>query len=355
MAQYSHDVFKDLLQRNVCFRIRKEEDIVEITPILSYVLSLQGKEATSIRKGYKVRRITSNPIHRRFQKESSILSFLVTQHFMEKDAFELLDIQERYHTYEEYLDAIQFDSLSMEGLLDYYHDATMFSLTTPYQDEYSNEHPYGIYSISPNDAKRAYQNVQQEGLSQLAQYYEMFTEEEKQSLPPYEQLLQTIEEETREHWDRVVHQLLPPEDSPFIHDQMMMGKTRFHKPQALWHFYHHYSMMVSTYQVALEAMQQNTMKKDLHAIFLNPLYAPLKTSLIKTEITFSWHCTTSSQLSIVYYFAWNDATKHWLQQFKNDYELRTTEDLAFYRNDTLLFSSCTHEGFHVDCRDMAKI
>jgi len=73
MAHYSLDVFKDLLQRNVCFRIRKEEDIVEITPTLSYVLSLQEKEATSLRKGYKVRRTTSNPIHRRFQKESSIL------------------------------------------------------------------------------------------------------------------------------------------------------------------------------------------------------------------------------------------------------------------------------------------
>lgn len=350
MPHYPLRVFKDLLQRNVSFRIQKGEDIIEITPILSYVLSLQEKEAISKREGYKVRRTTSNPIHRRFQKESSILAFLVAQHFMEEEAFELLDIQEHYRSYEDYLETIQFDALSMEGLLNRYHEATMFSLTSPYQDEYSNEHPYGIYYVSPEDAKRAYHIVQQEGLSQLARYYERFTEEEKQSLPPYEQLLQSIEEETIEHWDRVVHQRLPLDDSPFIHDQMMMGKTRFHKPQALWHFYHHYSMMVSTYQVVLNAMQQNTKKKDLHAIFLDPLYAPLKTSLIKTEMTFSWHCTTSSQLSIVYYFVLNEATKEWLKQFNNDYELRTMEDLAFYRDESLLFSSCTHEGFHVDCR-----
>ena len=43
-----------------------------------------------------------------------------------------------------------------------------------------------------------------------------------------------------------------------------------------------------------------------------------------------------------------EETKKWLLQFDTDYDIDPFEDLAFYKENTLLFSSCTHEGYHED-------
>lgn len=53
----------------------------------------------------------------------------------------------------------------------------------------------------------------------------------------------------------------------------------------------------------------------------------------------------------MFYFALNEQTTAWLAQFEHDYQFTKLEDLAFYKGDKLLFSSCTHEGFHNDCLD----
>lgn len=66
-------------------------------------------------------------------------------------------------------------------------------------------------------------------------------------------------------------------------------------------------------------------------------------------MSFSWHCTMGP-LAKVHRFRLNDKTKKWLKQFKSDYDLEGLEDLALYKGDELLFSSCTHEVFHNDCR-----
>lgn len=74
----------------------------------------------------------------------------------------------------------------------------------------------------------------------------------------------------------------------------------------------------------------------------------LRDNLIKYEISFQNHCTTSGCLMINYYFKLNGETKELLRNYKNDFEIdiNSLEDLALYKDDELKFSSCTHEGFN---------
>ena len=48
-----------------------------------------------------------------------------------------------------------------------------------------------------------------------------------------------------------------------------------------------------------------------------------------------------------YYFDLNDETKKFLLKFKNDFKIKgNLYDLAFYKNNELIFSSCTHEQYN---------
>lgn len=76
---------------------------------------------------------------------------------------------------------------------------------------------------------------------------------------------------------------------------------------------------------------------------------PLINAVISIKQTFSWHCTTSSEAASVLKFKLTDGARQWLLAHNNDYDLGKFEDLALYDGDRLLFSSCTHEHFHVDC------
>ena len=49
---------------------------------------------------------------------------------------------------------------------------------------------------------------------------------------------------------------------------------------------------------------------------------------------------------INYYFVLNDATKKYLLKFKDDFNMDELEDLTLYKDDQVLFYSCTHEKFN---------
>ena len=89
-------------------------------------------------------------------------------------------------------------------------------------------------------------------------------------------------------------------------------------------------------------------KKDLFNDLRTEENEVLYENLIKKEIGFSNHCTETGSLLLTYYFKLNNQTKAWLSQFKTDYDLNGLEDLAFYKNGKIMFSSCTHERFHTD-------
>ncbi len=77
-------------------------------------------------------------------------------------------------------------------------------------------------------------------------------------------------------------------------------------------------------------------------------FLALKPYVISVTGSNSWHCTTTGGFYKIFRFRLTEETKIWLLQYKTDYDLVDLEDLAFYKGEKLLFSSCTHEGFHCD-------
>ena len=118
----------------------------------------------------------------------------------------------------------------------------------------------------------------------------------------------------------------------------------------LWHAYSAVDF-TGTCEYILEKLKKEQTERPLTEELESDENKALKDNLIKTEVTFVWHCTSSSELSKVFYFKLNDDTVEWLKRFKSDYDLELLEDLAFYKKGKLLFSSCTHERFHSDCTE----
>jgi hypothetical protein len=118
----------------------------------------------------------------------------------------------------------------------------------------------------------------------------------------------------------------------------------------LWHFYHHIGTYYHTYKKTVEKLKKNTKDRPLDTSFKNEKMKALYKHLDKHEITFTWHCTTSSRLSVVYYFRLNEESKRWLMQYESDLDIAPLDDLAFDKNGELLFSSCTHEGYNSHLR-----
>lgn len=79
-------------------------------------------------------------------------------------------------------------------------------------------------------------------------------------------------------------------------------------------------------------------------------YEFLKPYMKHKEISFHTHCTISSILFETYYFELNEETKKWLLNYKSvfSFDGEILEDLAFYKDEKLKFSSCTHEGYTID-------
>lgn len=135
-------------------------------------------------------------------------------------------------------------------------------------------------------------------------------------------------------------------DNSFICDCVMSEKngkrTKYTEPEGFfWHFYH---LMGQNLDRKLYVEKLNNNKLNAIDKIKDNL---LKKNLIKYEILFHNHCTESGSLMINYYFKLNEETKKWLLQFKNDFAIEgELDDLAFYKNDEIKFSSCTHEKFN---------
>jgi hypothetical protein len=154
-------------------------------------------------------------------------------------------------------------------------------------------------------------------------------------------------------YQRVINNQLEADESPYACDMFISGKAKFKSPQQLWHFYHTHDLINQKHAV-IASMLKNTESRPITFALEEPYYQPLKKSYLKSDIGFSWHCTTSSALSITHYFKMDEHAKSWLSQLKDDYDMKTLEDLAFYYKGHLAFSSCTHEHFHHDYLEQAK-
>ena len=85
----------------------------------------------------------------------------------------------------------------------------------------------------------------------------------------------------------------------------------------------------------------------------NEKYKELIPFIKKRELSFETHCTKSSVLFETYYFELNNITKKWLLKHKSVFDFdgenpNELQDLALYKDEELMFSSCTHEEYHSD-------
>lgn len=230
----------------------------------------------------------------------------------------------------EYEEDVKFKNADMEYLLNKYADCNIFALCAYYCDNH----------ISKEDARSALDSLIADNKNYLFLCYEKF--KSKYKLPPFETLYQDVKQEC-----------LKSGANAFICDKVYEKKTKYHHPRDLfWHFYNTIGHEIDSTEYLKQLIQ---IKNDFSvlAILEQNKYSLLKNFLISTEITFCTHCTKGS-LQIVYKFALNDITKKWLLSFKTDYDFYSAgyelQDLAFYKDNKLRFSSCSHERHHDDIK-----
>lgn len=263
---------------------------------------------------------------------------------------EITDINDKYKSTEEYEKAKAFESISMEELLEMELPlADGFSLTCPYNSGYDAEHPYGLYKISEELSAEAIRSLRSFEYCSAKRQYENISAEDKEKLPPFSKLYEDIADECFAYRKKNPKTAEKFGGNAFFADEFARGKTEYKKPQQLWHIYHAVDF-VETCRFQLDKMKHNAKERAIDCELDSEEYKQLKSSLLKTEVTFCWHCTTSGLLSKVFYFKLDDNSVNWLKKLKDDYDLKLLEDLAFYNGEELIFSSCTHERFHTQIK-----
>ncbi|MCD7728483.1 MAG: hypothetical protein LUI60_01035 [Clostridia bacterium] len=240
-----------------------------------------------------------------------------------------------FDSLEKFRESIDFNSISMNGLLQKYADCDEFSLTCAcYGADGKKLH------VDSAEAEKAYKKLQENQYELCLSQFMYESEEDKKQLPDFGTLYADIMAEVEALYKRRRKRPL------FPCDMYTEGKMKYKQDiSALWHIY-------SAAGFLQECREDLAERVGIADSGFNPmdsgLYAPLKPYVTRTEVTYCWHCTTSGSLSRVFYIQLNGQTKNWLLQFKDDYALEYLDDLAFYKDGKLQFSSCTHEGFHTD-------
>lgn len=215
------------------------------------------------------------------------------------------------------------NKMSMQELLEKFESCEMFSLTGD----------ISRVKITDNDKFQTLKEIKEVNKEYLHKQYNDLLEQK--ILIPFDELYEEIEKECLLFKEKY--------GNSFICDQV--GKsTKHHNPYGyFWHFYHLVSLNLERENYLDELIKTNNNLKPLDKI-KNEV---LKNNLIKYELSFQNNCTESSILMINYYFYLNEDTKKWLLQFANDFEIiGNLQDLAFYKNEKVVFSSCTHEQFN---------
>lgn len=355
MEKISIDRLRQLLEKeNVELEIaikNKPDESCHIGFDMDLVITGSGGELKVA--GYNIEVFKNEKlIEKSFKKIDKLFAYLKKEQVIDDGDITVITYNNHYQTYQDYLDALAFDNIDMTGLLEkYLPHADRFSLTCPYSMDYDIDHPYGTCRLNKEHADYAEKMVRERTMQSLLRIYEKISEADKESLPSFDTLMESITNEVENYRAKLSDKELGDNGgSSFMCERFSMGKTYFKSPQELWHFYHSLDNLFMYCWIS-DKMKKGTVERPLDAELNSEYYSPLKQDLINTEVAFCWHCTTSSQLSKVFYFRITDNSVAWLKKLKNDYDMTELEDLAFYNSDKLLFSSCTHEGFHNDFID----
>ncbi len=253
------------------------------------------------------------------------------------------NIDGQFATVAEMREKIDFDHISMDGLLERYKEADRFSLTADYGDVHLDE----------KLAQTVLNEISEEQYKLAESQYLLIPEEERKSLPTFDKLFKEISEMCLAHRKKYSDRIARTGGSSFFCDEQIKGKYK--KYSAVWHIY----SSVDFIQRCIYDLNRLKGLKEVAPIDRQLEGLPiLKEALISAKPTYVTHCTISGSLATVFTIKLNDRTKAWLKTHKDDYGFNTAfdgqkgyrlDDLAFYRGDKILFSSCTHEHFHSDC------
>lgn len=265
---------------------------------------------------------------KKFDTAEALLAFLASF-----APFTLLSLDGKEQSFEDFCKERAFEHISMPDLLKRYEDATLFSLTSPAWVK-------ADVPFTKEAKEEALKTLRDALLSHLRREYDAFSKKDKKRLGDFDALFSHVEGEVLAAYRRL-------RKTPFLCDKFALGKTDFTSPDGLWHFYHDAEFV----EEARRGLKRSALCEE-RSVFEEERYAPLKDSLLFAEAGFVWHCTLSGSPATTYFFRLNEKTKAWLSQFENDYTLcegEILEDFALYRSkEECLFSSCTHEGFHVE-------
>lgn len=226
------------------------------------------------------------------------------------------------------------NKISMQELLEKFKDSEMFSLTGDIS---------GV-KITVNDKFQVLKEIKEVNKDCLRKQYNDL--KERVLLIPFDELYQEIEKEClifKEQYKAKYLKKYGIFNNSFIGDHVEKDTKYYNPPGYFWSFYHSVGLNLDREEYLDELIKENNQLTPLDIIGDKVL----KDNLVKYEISFFNHCTERSILMINYYFYLNEDTKKWLLQFTNDFEITgNLEDLAFYKNGEIVFSSCTHEQFN---------
>ena len=296
-----------------------------------------------------------NETKRKCKNFTTLMNFLNRVGALQKGGISVIAIGGKQKSFKSFIDEYEkaqaFKSLDMQGLIKKYGSlADSFEIVTPFSpyETYTEENPNGIFRLSKEDGERAITLLDKEIKEILLSLYDKLPKVQKNQLPDFPVLCENIKVEILTHMCKNKKELAKTDESPFLCDNIHKGKTQYAKPHKFfWHMYHSLQFLVECIQ-SVEAMKLNSKERHLDLELNDEKNSVLKPYLISVTPTFTWHCTTQNFLSLVFRFRLTEETKKWLLQFDTDYDIDPFEDLAFYKGNTLLFSSCTHEGYHKD-------
>lgn len=269
--------------------------------------------------------------------DKKLLKFLEEEGAYTDGEVDVKGIGDSKLTVEEYEARLAFDGLDMEGLLEKY---------LPLADSFSLTCAYGEYKVTDEVAAQALKKIREACYKSAEAQFLLAAEDERKKLPPFKTIYSDVEKEYKDYCKE--HSALIDANGGYAcFSDVFSGDVIYSSLSELWHTYNGVDF-AGTCEYVLEKLKKCDNVRPLTEELETEENKCLRDSLIKTEVTFDWHCTRSCELSKVFYIKLNKDTVEWLKRFKTDYDLDVLEDLAFYNKGKLLFSSCTHEKFHSD-------
>ena len=123
----------------------------------------------------------------------------------------------------------------------------------------------------------------------------------------------------------------------FLADKLMRGLTNYKLDGCMYTIYHELSNLYY-----LSTLYDDYESYDKYDYELED--EVLKNNLVKVDIKFNNYATIGS-LFAIYYFKLNDETREWLLKKGDVLNFNGLEDFALLKDDTLLYATCTHEGY----------